>query len=101
MEKLKPCYYGPYRVNQRVGEVAYELDLHCERKIHKVFHVSCLKKALGQQVPTSTMLPSLDEEGQLVLDLEEVLDIKERKLRNRVIKEYLIRWRNFLVEDVM
>jgi hypothetical protein len=75
-EKLKPCFYGPYRVVQRVGEVAYELELPEGSKIHNVFHVSCLKKALGQQVTTSTELPPLDEEGQLVLVPEEVLEVE-------------------------
>jgi hypothetical protein len=31
--------------------------------------------------------------------LEEVLEQRERRLRNRVIRECLIRWRGFLVED--
>jgi hypothetical protein len=26
-EKLKPRYYGPYRITQKVGQVAYELEL--------------------------------------------------------------------------
>ena len=26
-EKLKPRYYGPYRIMRQVGEVAYELEL--------------------------------------------------------------------------
>jgi hypothetical protein len=61
--------------------------------------MSCLKKAVGQFISTSEELPLLDEEGQLVLVLEEALEFRERKLRNRVIKECLIRWRGLLVED--
>jgi hypothetical protein len=64
-----------------------------------VFHVSCLKKALGQQVTTSTELPPLDEEGQLVLVPEEILEIWERKLHNKVIREYLVRWKDLPSED--
>jgi hypothetical protein len=56
-EKLKPHFYRPYRVIRRVGEVAYELELPEGSKIHNTFHVSCLKKALGQQVIASTDLP--------------------------------------------
>jgi hypothetical protein len=41
----------------------------------------------------------LDEEGQLVLVPEEVLEVRERRLRNRVIQEYLIRWRDLPAED--
>lgn len=69
-KKLKSCFYGPYRVIWKVGEVAYELELLEESKVHNVFHVSCFKKALGQHVTTSTKLPLLDEEGQLVQDPE-------------------------------
>jgi hypothetical protein len=41
----------------------------------------------------------LDEEGQLELVPKEVLEFRERKLRSRVIRECLIRWRWLLVED--
>jgi hypothetical protein len=68
-------------------------------KIHNVFHVSCLKKDLGQQITTSMELPPLDEEGQLELDPEEVLEIREWKLRSQIIRECLIRWRGLPVED--
>jgi hypothetical protein len=74
-KKLKPCSYGPYRVIQRVGEVAYELKLSEGSKIHNKFHVLCVKKALGQHVTSSTNLPPLDEEGQLVLVSKEVLEV--------------------------
>jgi hypothetical protein len=85
-------------VTRRVGEVAYELEFPEGSKIRNVFHVSCLKKALGQHITTSTELPPLDEEGQLVLVPEEVLEVWEKKLRNRVIREYLVRWREFPAE---
>jgi hypothetical protein len=41
----------------------------------------------------------LDEEGQLELVPEEILEFRERKLRSRVIRECLVRWRGLPVED--
>ena len=98
-EKLKPRYYGPFRVVRRVGEVAYELDLPADSKVHNVFHVSHLKKALGQHVVPSPVLPPLDDEGKLILVPETILEMRERHLRRQVIREYLIKWRDLLVED--
>ena len=101
IEKLKPKFYGLYRVSKRVGEVAYELELLEGSKIHNVFHVSCLNKAVGQQIMTSSEFPLLDEEGQLVLVLEEILQERERKLRSRVIWEFLVKWKDLPIEDAM
>jgi hypothetical protein len=83
----------------RVGEVAYKLELPKGRKIHNMFHMSCLKKVVGQFNSTSEELPPLDEEGQLELVPKEVLEFWERKLRRRVIRECLIRWKGLPVED--
>ena len=74
-KKLQPRFYGPYKIIWKVGEVAYELELPPERKIHNVFHVSNLKKAVGQQIVTSSELPPLDDEGQLVLIPEHILEV--------------------------
>ena len=41
----------------------------------------------------------MDKEGQLELVPEEVLKFREWKLRSRVIRECLIRWRGLPLED--
>ena len=91
VEKLKPRFYGPYIVIRRVGKVTYEIMILEGSRVHNVFHVSRLKKATGQRVVPSTNLPTLDEEGKLVLIPKAILDTREMTLRNRVIKEYLVK----------
>ena len=43
--KLSPRYIGPYKIVERIGEVAYQLELPSDLdRIHDVFHVSMLRK---------------------------------------------------------
>ena len=79
--------------------MAYELELPANSRVHNVFHVSCLKKVLGQNVMPSTVLPPLDDEGKLILVSESILDSREKQLRRRVIKEYLVKWKDLPIED--
>ncbi|TQE07969.1 hypothetical protein C1H46_006377 [Malus baccata] len=61
--KLLPRYYGPYEIGEKVGNVAYKLNLPQHTKIHPVFHVSQLKKQLGIKVTPQTVLPQVVEDG--------------------------------------
>jgi len=67
--------------------------------VHLVFHVSCLKKVIGDKLPVQTILPELDEEGKIILEPEAVIETRTRQLRNRSISEYLIKWKNLPTED--
>ena len=41
----------------------------------------------------------LDEEGRIILDPEAIIATWEKRLHSRVIKEYLIKWKNLPEED--
>jgi hypothetical protein len=73
-QKIAPKFYGPYTVLKRVGQVAYQLALLSQSKLHPVFHVSCLKKVIGPRCQIQTNLPELVEEGSIWLQPEAVLD---------------------------
>ena len=68
-------------------------------RVHPVFHVSCLKKVIGDKIPVKTILLELDEEGKIILELEVITETRIHPLRNRSISKYLIKWKNLPAED--
>lgn len=75
-QKLTNRFYGPYPVLQKIGTVAYKLQLLEGAHIHPVFHVSLLKKFVGDLVVPFTELPSLTEEGVVILEPQQILDTR-------------------------
>ena len=58
-QKLGLKYFGPFLVIECVGLVAYKLLLPPEAKIHLVFHISLLKKCVGDAASEYIPLPLL------------------------------------------
>lgn len=97
--KLAPRYYGPFQVIQKIGTVAYKLELPSTSKIHPVFHVSCLKKKLGDQISPLPTLPPVDEEGAVQPEPEQVLKRRMKKVGDHAATEVLVKWVGAAVED--
>nr|CAH66284.1 OSIGBa0161P06.1 [Oryza sativa] len=99
--KLAPRFVGPFKIVSRRGEVAYQLELPPSMAgIHDVFHVSQLKKCL--RVPTEEADPDrieLQEDLTYVEKPVRILEVSERKTRNRVIRFCKVQWSNHSEEE--
>ena len=76
----------------------YKLELPGSSRVHLVFHVSSLKKVIGEKIPVQTILLEFGEEGKIILEPEVVKETRTQHLHNRSILEYLVKWKNLLVE---
>ena len=99
--KLSPRYIGPFEIVERIGLVAYRLDLSEEfSRVHNVFHISMLRKYIPDpshvlKTPEIELRDDLSYEEQPV----QILGREEKELRNKTISLVKIQWRNHLVEE--
>ncbi|XP_023638085.1 uncharacterized protein K02A2.6-like [Capsella rubella] len=98
-QKLAHKYFGPFQVEERVGEVAYRLKLPSGSRIHPVFHVSLLKPHVGTTMPAPGALPPLRESGYLHLQPEQVLRRRSVATGTTSHSELLIKWKGLSPED--
>ncbi|GJV63441.1 putative reverse transcriptase domain-containing protein [Tanacetum coccineum] len=82
-EKLNPRYIGPFKVLDKVGTVAYRLELPQQlRKVHRTFHVYNMKKCLSDE---SLVIPldeiQIDDKLHFIEDSVEIMDQEVKWLK--------------------
>ncbi|GJS96308.1 hypothetical protein Tco_0803276 [Tanacetum coccineum] len=78
--KLNPMYIGPFKVLEKVGSVAYILELPQQlRRVHSTFHVSNLKKCLSDS-PLAISLDEININDKLYF-VEEPVEIMDREVK--------------------
>jgi hypothetical protein len=78
--KLAYKYFGPYKVLERIGAIAYKLELPDNAMIHPVFHISQLKPFVANYTPVFDKLP-------MTTDLEATAAIPYSVIDRRLVKK--------------
>ncbi|KZV58495.1 hypothetical protein F511_11955 [Dorcoceras hygrometricum] len=93
-QKLAPRYYGPFEVIQKVGTVAYKIKLPPGSKIHPVFHVSCLKRAVGNAGVFQYLPKGLETDLNAEFVPERVVAERSKLVKGERVQQLLIHWKN-------
>jgi len=91
-QKLAFRFFGPFTVLQRIGNVAYRLDLPPDAKIHPVVHVSQLKLHIPPTVVASADLTAISTDSMQLLTPEKILDFRMVQRGASTIKQLLVHW---------
>ncbi|KAD6454147.1 hypothetical protein E3N88_08853 [Mikania micrantha] len=92
--KLAPRYVGPFKILERIGKVAYKLELPNElSNVHPTFHVSNLRKCLADQdLQVSLDDIRIDDTMHFVEKLVEIMDREVKQLKRSTIPIVKVRW---------
>jgi hypothetical protein len=95
--KLAPRYVGPFKILERRGEVAYQLELpESLPGVHDVFHVTQLKKSLRvpkEQIPLEEL--AVKEDPTYEEYAVKILETAERVTRSQTIKMCKVQWNRY------
>ena len=100
-EKLSPRFIGPFEILERIGTVAYRLDLPPSMSgVYEVFHFFMLRKYTPD--PAHVV-----DWGQIEVDMDGtfeegtvcIVDSRDKVLRRKTVRLVLVLWRHYGVEE--
>lgn len=84
---------------QKIGSVAYKLQLPEGSRIHPVFHVSLLKKKISDKYIPSPELPLTYNDGHFKVYPLQILDRRIIPMNNAAVAQVLSHWSNSSPEE--
>ncbi|GJZ53808.1 putative reverse transcriptase domain-containing protein [Tanacetum coccineum] len=92
--ELNPRYIGPFKIIDKVGTVAYRLELPEQlSRVHSTFHVSNLKKCMVDE-PLAIPLDEIqiDDKLHFIEEPVEIMDREVKRLKQSRIPIVKVRW---------
>ncbi|MCO5571199.1 hypothetical protein L7F22_024933 [Adiantum nelumboides] len=93
--KLRPRFYGPFKIIKKNSIVSYKLELPPSwGKLHPTFHISWLKQYIQGDSPVpelSSYVPEIEDE-HVILVPEMILDVRQKETRRKLTTEFLVKW---------
>ncbi|MCO5573388.1 hypothetical protein L7F22_027158 [Adiantum nelumboides] len=93
--KLRPRFYGPFKIIKKNSVVSYKLELPPSwGKLHPTFHISWLKQYIQGDSPVpelSSYIPEIEDE-HVILVPEMILDVRQKETRRKLTTEFLVKW---------
>jgi chromodomain-containing protein len=97
--KLLPKRYGPFLITQKIGSVAYRLQLPSSIKVHDVFHINLLTlyKEIEEYGQAYTRPPLITVQSEEEYEVESILQARRKAPGDSL--EYKVHWKGYPSAD--